>query len=65
MLLAVGALAAFAIGGLPGDNSGDGTTSSQQTTTQETTAVASQTLDDLAGKTFIEAVATLAGYRSR
>ena len=56
------ALAAFAIGGLPGDSSGTGTTSSQQTTTQETTAVASQTLDDLSGQTYIEAVATLASY---
>jgi serine/threonine protein kinase/beta-lactam-binding protein with PASTA domain len=62
MLLAVGALTAFAIGGVPGDNSADGTTTTQQTTTQETTNVASQTLDDLTGQTYLEAVATLESY---
>ena len=63
MLLAVGVLTAFAIGGIPGDDSGGGTTTQQQSTeTQETTNVASQTLDDLVGQTYLEAVATLQSY---
>ena len=57
LLLAVGALTAFALGGVPGDNSADGTTTTQQTTTRETTSVATQTLDDLVGQTYLEAVA--------
>ena len=60
MLLAVGALTAFALGGVPGDDTA-GTTATTQTT-QETTAVTTQKLDDLVGQTYIEASATLANY---
>jgi serine/threonine-protein kinase len=60
MLLAVGALTAFAIGGVPGD--GNGATTATTQTTPETTAVTTQKLDDLVGQTYIEATATLGGY---
>jgi beta-lactam-binding protein with PASTA domain/predicted Ser/Thr protein kinase len=62
LVLAVGALAAFALGGVPGDNNTP-TTTTAGTTTQATTAVASHTLDDLEGKSFLEADSTLKGYR--
>jgi eukaryotic-like serine/threonine-protein kinase len=61
LLLAVGALAAFALGGVPGD--GDTPTTTKGTTTQNTTVVASRTLDDLEGKSFLEADSTLKGYQ--
>jgi eukaryotic-like serine/threonine-protein kinase len=62
LLLAVGALAAFAIGGVPGDESSR-TTTGVTTTGPATTAIASHTLDDLEGKTYQEARATLSGYQ--
>jgi serine/threonine protein kinase/beta-lactam-binding protein with PASTA domain len=61
LLLAVGALAAFAIGGVPGDSS-SGTTSSQETTTSGTTAITEHPLDDLEGQSYMEAVAALDSY---
>ncbi len=62
LLLAVGALAAFAIGGVPGDDSPT-TTGGPTTTGQTTTAVSTHTLDDLEGKTYQEAKATLSSYQ--
>jgi beta-lactam-binding protein with PASTA domain len=62
LLLAVGALAAFAIGGVPGDSSS--TTTNKSTNTQTTTSqVASHKLDDLTGKTQSEALSILHGYQ--
>jgi serine/threonine protein kinase/beta-lactam-binding protein with PASTA domain len=61
LLLAVGALAAFVLGGVPGDN---GTTTTRSTTTQTTPPpVASHKLDDLENKTYSEARSILAGYQ--
>ena len=61
LLLAVGALAAFAIGGVPGDESSS--TTGVTTTGPVTTAIAAHKLDDLEGKTYQEARATLSGYQ--
>ena len=62
LLLAVGALAAFAIGGVPGDDSPT-TTTEPTTSGKTTTVVATHTLDDLEGKTYQEAKATLSSYQ--
>ncbi|MDX6570901.1 MAG: eukaryotic-like serine/threonine-protein kinase [Gaiellales bacterium] len=62
LLLAVGALAAFVLGGVPGDN---GTTTTTKSTTTQTTPppVASHKLDELENKTYSEARSILAGYQ--
>jgi serine/threonine protein kinase len=62
LLLAVGALAAFVIGGVPGG--GSSTTTDKSTSTPTTTSqVASHKLDDLTGKTSSEALALLHSYQ--
>ena len=58
LLLAVGALAAFALGGVPGDDSPT-TTGEPTTTRHDDDRVASHTLDDLEGQTYLEAKSTL------
>jgi eukaryotic-like serine/threonine-protein kinase len=63
LLLAGGALAAFALGGVPGDGNSPTTGTTTETTTPTTAPVASHTLDDLEGKSYLEADATLRGYR--
>ncbi|HET6174866.1 MAG TPA: Stk1 family PASTA domain-containing Ser/Thr kinase [Gaiellales bacterium] len=62
LVLGVGALAAFALGGVPGGDSGTTTSSGPGTSTHTTTTVASHKLDNVQGKTFIEAKAALDGY---
>jgi eukaryotic-like serine/threonine-protein kinase len=64
LVLAIGALAAFALGGVPGDGAGTTATTgnSTQTTTQTTAQVASHVLDDLEGQSYLEATSTLESY---
>jgi serine/threonine-protein kinase len=61
LVLAVGALAAFALGGVPGDGGGTTGHTTGQTTSTSTPVVAKK-LEDLEGKTYSEASAALKGY---
>jgi serine/threonine-protein kinase len=63
LLLAVGALAAFALGGVPGDGNSPTTGTTTGKSTPTTAPVVSHALEDLRGKSFFEADATLSGYR--
>ncbi len=60
LVLAVGALAAFALGDVGGDNP-PGTTTTR-TTTETTAPVVTKKLEDLEGKSYLEAAALLKGY---
>jgi eukaryotic-like serine/threonine-protein kinase len=60
LILAVGALAAFALGGVPGG--GNAATTTTHSTPPTTTAVTSMQLDDLTNKTYLEATAVLKSY---
>jgi beta-lactam-binding protein with PASTA domain len=62
LLLAVGALAAFALGGIPGGENGSSTTTTATSTETTQPVAASHTLENLAGKSFMEASSAVQGY---